>query len=124
MSLENTTRLAALEYRFEQMRLALQQLGQVVSGLQSALANLQQGVYGSGSGGGIVYFLNPVFIAAGGSVTGQQLYLNIGGTQTPTGGATATVYNEMASATVAYAGKAIIVGPNPDGSYSVITQSC
>ncbi len=119
MSLANTTQLETLEYRFEQMRLALQQLGQVVSGLQSAQANQQQG-----GNSGIVYFLNPVAISAGGNVTGQQLYTNIGGTQTAAGGATATVYNEMASATVATSGKIIIVGPNPDGTYSVITQSC
>ncbi len=119
MSLANTTQLETLEYRFEQMRLALQQLGQVVSGLQSAQANQQQGGYS-----GIVYFLNPVAIAAGGNVSGQQLYTNIGGTRTAVSGVAATVYNEMASATVTTLGRIIIVGPNPDGTCSVITQSC
>jgi len=124
MSLANTTQLETLEYRFEQMRLAVQQLSQMISGLQSELANLQQGGFSGSGGGGIIYFIAPVVIAAGGSVTGQTIYVNIGGTQTATATTNATVYNEMASATVATSGKLIIVGTNPDGTYSVITQSC
>lgn len=124
MSLANTTQLETLEYRFEQMRLALQQLSQTVSGLQSALANQQPGSYSGSAGGGIVYFLNPIVIAAGGSVSGQTIWVNMAGVQTATAYTAATVYNEMASATVATSGKIIIVGLNPDLTWSVITQSC
>src|SRR5271157_2876446 len=122
MSLANTTQLEALEYRFEQMRLALQQQAQVISGLRSDLANLQQG--GGQGGGGIVYFIAPIVIAAGGSATGQTIQVNIGGVLTPTATTAAVVWNMMSSATSATSGHPIIVGPNPDGSYSVITQSC
>jgi len=124
MSLANTTQLETLEYRYEQMRLALQQQAQIVSGLQSALANQQQGGYANPGGGGTVYFLNAIAIGAGGSVTGQTIYVNMGGVQTATAYTAATVYNEMASATVATSGKIIIVGLNPDNTWSVITQSC
>jgi|SRR5271157_588750 len=124
MSLANTIQLERLEYRFEQMRLALQQAVQQIAGLQSDLANLQLGQYSSSSGGGLVYFLNPIVIAPGGSVSGQTIYTNVAGVQTATAFTAAVVYNQMASATVATSGKIIIVGPNPDGSWSVITQSC
>ncbi len=117
-------RIQDLEARYERLLLLVQQLARQVANLANQIQQVQ-GQQGNGSGtSGIVYFLNPVAISAGGNVTGQQLYTNIGGTQTAAGGATATVYNEMASATVATSGKIIIVGPNPDGTYSVITQSC
>lgn len=124
MSAAQTIRTDRLETRFELLRLDLANLKAQVAKLQSDLANQQLGGGGNSSGGGIVYFVNPVVISAGGNVTGQTIYVNIGGTQTATASTNATVYNEMASATVATSGKVIIVGPNPDGSYSVITQSC
>jgi len=124
MSLANTTQLEALEYRFEQMRLAFQQLAQTVSKLQSDLANQQLGGGGGSGGGGYVYFINPVVIAAGGSVASQQIYTNVAGTLTATSFSSATVWNMMAQPTVATAGKTIIVGANGDGTFSAITQSC
>ncbi len=120
MSLANTIQLETLEYRVEQMRLAHQQQAQVISGLQSALANLQQGGF-TGSGGGGIFIMAGVVIAAGASVTGATVDWVIGGTGI-VANANATVWNMMQSATVS--GNTIVLGANPDGSFTVISQSC
>ncbi|HMF38322.1 MAG TPA: hypothetical protein VKF17_16885 [Isosphaeraceae bacterium] len=118
-------RLELIEDRFERQILLVQQLQRQVANLANQIQQVQGQQGGSGTGsGGIVYFLNPIAISPGGSVTGQTIWVNLGGTQTASGYTNATVYNEMASATVATSGKIIIVGPNPDGTWSVITQSC
>jgi len=118
-------RLEQLEARFERLRLDLQDTQRKLTQALQQIRELGSHAYGGGNGSGpYVLYLNPIVIAPGGSVTGQTLYWNIGGTQTSTGITSATVYNEMASATVATSGKVITVGPNPDGSYSVVTQSC
>lgn len=93
--------------------------------LAQDLRTQQPGGYGGGGGGGAgyVYTISPVVIAAGGNVTGQTVYAVVGGTITAMPG-TYTVYNVMNAATVATALKTIIVGMNPDGTFSAITQSC
>ncbi len=117
--------LGQLEARCERYWTIIAELQALVGNLASQLHALQGNGSGSGQGSGaIVYFINPVVIAAGSSVTGVTIYTNIGGTLTASGTTNATVYNEMASATVSTSGKVIIVGANPDGSYSVVTQSC
>jgi len=117
-------RLQDFEARYERLVVREQQLEREVAKLANQI-QLVQGQSGGFSGsGGIVYFIAPIVIAAGGSVTGQTIELNVGGVLTATASTNATVWNMMASATVATSGKAIIVGTNPDGSYSVITQSC
>jgi uncharacterized protein involved in exopolysaccharide biosynthesis len=118
-------RLNQLESRFERLVVQVQALTAGVASVAQQIGQIQnqQGGVGS-SGGSNVLFIDPVVISAGGNVTGQTLYWNIGGTLTSTGITTAVVYNMMASATVLTSGKYIIVGPNIDGTYSVITQSC
>ena len=120
MSLASTTRVETLEYRFEQMRLMLQQLAQAVEGLQSQLANLEQGQQPSG-GGGLCYSMVGVVISAGGNVTGATVNAFVGGA-TQAVSTNATVYNQMQAATVVT--KTIMLGVNPDGTYSAISQSC
>ncbi len=134
MSEAVTQRLQDLEYRFELSRLAYQQLAAQVAGLASQLANQQLGQLQQpgGGGGGIAYAIAPTVISAAtgtfpsetpGSVASQTIYALVGGAETALPG-TSTVYNRMAAATVAISGKTIMVGANPDGTYSVITQSC
>ena len=118
-------RLGQLEARFERLLTIIADIqGQLANAVGNVRALQMSGGGSSSGGGGFVYFLNPIVIAPGGNVTGQTVYTNIGGTQTATSFTSATVYNEMASATTATSGKIIIVGPNPDGTWSVITQSC
>jgi len=121
MSIANTTRLETLEFRFEQMRLAFQQQAQTISGLQSALANLQPGGFGGGSGGGVyeVTAANAVVIAAGGSATVTYSQRTGGGV---TDIVSATLYNDMQQPSVA--SKTMIVGLNTDGTLLLISQSC
>jgi hypothetical protein len=103
---------------------ALLRLQQQVAALAQAVRTAQSAPYGGGGGGGLVFFINPVVISSGGSVTGVTIYANVGGTLTATSQTNATVWNMMASATVSTSGKYIVVGLNPDQTYSVITQSC
>ena len=114
-----------LEARFERLVLDVQALqAQMAQALQQIREAQTGGGGGQSSSSSNVLYINPVVISAGGNVTNQTLYWNIGGSLTSTGITAATVYNEMASATVSTSGKYIIVGPNPDGTYSVVTQSC
>ncbi len=121
MSEAATQRLQDLEYRFELSRLAYQQLAAQVAGLASQLANQQLGQLQQGGGGGNVYSMVGVVIAAGGSVTGATVNVLVGGSTTAVS-TNATVYNQMQAATVVT--KTIMLGQNPDGTFSVITQSC
>ena len=121
MSIASTTRVETLEYRFEQMRLMAQQLALDVGGLQSQLANQQQGGGQQGGGGGMVFSMVGVVIAAGSNVTGATVNALVAGA-TVAVSTNATVYNQMQSATVVT--KTIMLGQNPDGTYSAISQSC
>jgi hypothetical protein len=108
--------VAANDKRLQADQIALAQLAQ-------AMRTQQTGGYGGGSSGASVYTIAPVVISAGGNVTGQTVNVIIGGVTTALPG-TYTVYNKMAAATVATAGKTILVGANPDGTFTAITQSC
>jgi len=117
-------RLDQLEARFERLLLAFQDVQRQLKQALQQIANNQMGPGGYPGGGlGTIFYIAPVVIAAGNSVTNQTVYALIGGT-TYTVTTTATVYNVMAQATVATSGKNIICGPNGDGSYLAITQSC
>ncbi len=92
MSLANTTQLERLEYRFEQMRLALQQALQAIAKLQSDLANLQQGGGGNSGGQNSIYWAtnsSAVGPATGSTLAGltpatftSNIYVDNGGTMT------------------------------------------
>ena len=117
--------LGVLEDRFERLSLQFQSLLAQVQSLATQIAGLQSSAGGGNQGGGVItYYIDPIVISAGSSQTGLTIYTLIGGSLTATGTTNATVYNGMASATVATSGKNIIVGPNPDGTWSTITQSC
>ena len=62
-----------------------------------------------------------VVIAAGGNVTGATVNALVGGS-TIAVSTNATVYNQMQVDTVAT--NTIMLGLNPDGTYSAISQSC
>jgi hypothetical protein len=92
-----------------------------IAALQQALRTGQQGSpFGQGGGTGC-YSMAGVVIAAGGSVTGQTVNLLVNGSATSIS-TNATVYNQMQAATVA--GKTIMLGQNPDGTFSAVSQSC
>lgn len=116
-------RIIHLEQLVKTQANALASLQAQVAALQQALRTIQAGGYGGGGAGATVYTIAPVAIAAGGNVTNQTVSVLQGGAST-TVTTTATVYNQMAVTTVSTAGKTIIVGPNGDGTYTAITQSC
>lgn len=91
-----------------------------IAALQQAMRTGQQG-NPFGQGGGGCYSMAGVVIGAGGSVTGQTVNLLVNGSAVSIS-TNATVYNQMQAATVS--GKTIMLGQNPDGSFSVLTQSC
>jgi hypothetical protein len=121
-------RIVHLEQELRRDELAIAALQTAVAALQQAVRTAQTSPYGGGSGGGGIYSIPAVIIAAQtgstpGSVTGQTVSALVGGSLV-TVNASGTVYNQMAAATVATSGKTIIVGANSDGTYMVITQSC
>ena len=100
----------------------LQELQQQVASLINQLQGLQGGnQQPQNGGGGGVYIMAGQVIAAGASATGVTVDWVIGGTGI-VANANATVWNMMQSATVS--GKTIMLGANPDGSFTVISQSC
>ena len=121
MSYDNSANaVRRLEERFERLLL-------ILGDMQAAIGRLQQPSYnpagsqsGGGGGGGIFIMAGQV-IAAGASATGVTVDWVIGGTGI-VASTTATVWNMMQSATVA--SKTIVLGANPDGSFTVISQSC
>jgi len=117
-------RIVHLEQLLRKDELAIATLQAAVAALQQAVRTGQASPYSGSSGGGSgVYSIPAVVISAGGNVTGQTVSTLIGGSLT-TVNANATVYNQMAVATVATSGKTIMVGANADGTYSAISQSC
>jgi len=122
MSYDNSAAsVRRLEERFERLLLLLGDLQAAIGRLQQPATNQAGG--GQSGGGGNVYSIPAVVISAGGSVTGQTVSALVGGSLSTVNG-NGTVYNQMAAATVSTSGKTIMVGSNPDGTYSVITQSC
>ena len=114
-------RLKELEARFERFIVDQQALKRQLASLNNQLQALQ-GQGGNGQGGGVtVYSMAGVVIAAGGNVTGATVNALVGGS-TQAVSTNATVYNQMQAATVVT--KKIMLGLNPDGTYSAISQSC
>jgi hypothetical protein len=116
------------ESRIVHLEQELRQLFVTLATMQAQIAALQQAVrtatpsspYGQDGGGGIFIMAGAV-IGAGASITGATVDFVIGGTGIVASN-NATVWNMMQSATVS--GKTIILGANPDGSFTVVTQSC
>ena len=116
--------LAALEDRFEREVLARSALAAQVQSLATQLAALQSASGGGGNqggGGGVIYSMVGVVIAANSNVTGVTVNAFVGGSTVALPG-TYTVYNQMQAATVVT--KTIMLGKNPDGTFSAISQSC
>ncbi len=119
----NTTIIRAdqLEARFERLLVDFGNLQQQVASLINQLQGLQGGNQQPQNGGGGIFIMAGQVIAAGASATGVTVDWVIGGTGI-VASTTATVWNMMQSATVS--GKTIVLGANPDGSFTVISQSC
>lgn len=119
----NESRILEIERR---LGLQARQLDDIASKLTQVQQEVRrawmQGWSPGGSSTG-VYYIDPVVISAGGNVTGQTVKYLVGGVATniTTNG---TVYNKMDAATVSTANKIIVVGPNGDGTYLAISQSC
>jgi hypothetical protein len=115
------SRVVHLEQLLRQMDTTIGQMQGQVAALQQALRTTPSASpYGSGGGSGI-YSMAGVVIGAGGSVTGMTVNGLINGS-TVAVSTNGTVYNQMQVATVA--GKTIMLGGNPDGSFSAVSQSC
>jgi hypothetical protein len=115
------------EQRIVHLEQLIKNLLDTIARMQAAIAALQQGQRTgqaspySGGGGGGIFIMAGAVIAAGGTATNVTVDYVIAGAgvvATTTG----TVYNMMQSATVS--GKTIVLGSNPDGTFTVITQSC
>jgi hypothetical protein len=115
----DTTALRRLEERYERLLLLIGDLQAAVGRLQQ-LANDAAGSQ-KGGGGGVIYSMVGVVIAAGGSVTGATVNALVAGS-TVAVSTNAKVYNQMQSPTVVT--KTIMLGANPDGTFSAISQSC
>ena len=113
-------RIIHLEQQLRQIGLVLATMQDQIAAAQQATRTGQQNPY-PGSGGGGMYEMTGVVIAAGGNVTGQTVKQRVGATVVTTS-ANATVYNDMGQPTVA--SNLIILSLNPDGSFTVVTQSC
>jgi hypothetical protein len=111
--------LRALEERYERLLLLIGDMQAAIGRLQQ-LANDAAGNQQKG-GGVTVYSMVGQVIAAGSSVTGATVNALVGGSTSLVTN-NATVYNQMQSATVVT--KTIMLGANPDGTYSAISQSC
>lgn len=119
---ESIARVAILEQRSTQLARDLARALDRIARLEAMLTQL--GGTSSGSGGsGAGFYIDAVVISAGGNVTNQTVKYRVGGTVT-TLTTTATVYNEMAAATVSTSGKTIMVNPYGDGSFVAVSQSC
>ena len=115
----DSTALRELEQRYERLQLWVSDIEQAVGRLQQPQVNPAGGQHGSG--GGLCYSMVGVVISAGGNVTGATVNAFVGGA-TQAVSTNATVYNQMQAATVVT--KTIMLGLNPDGTYSAISQSC
>ncbi len=117
-------RLSDLEARFERLRIAFQQVQTHLTQALQQIRDTQNSLVPQNTLPGIIFLItsgNALVIAAGGSATGVTVSALSGGTVS-TVTTSGVVYNEMQAATVA--GKTIIVAPNSDGTYLVITESC
>ena len=113
------TALRELEQRYERLLLLIGDMEAAIGRLQQPAVNPAGGQNGGGSG--LVFSMVGVVISAGGNVTGATVNALVGGSTTAVS-TNATVYNQMQSATVIT--KTIMLGQNPDGTYSAVSQSC
>jgi hypothetical protein len=116
----DTSNLRALEERYERLLLLIGDMQATIGRLQQVANDLAGSGQKSG-GGGVIYSMVGVVIAAGSSVTGATVNALVGGS-TQAVSTNATVYNQMQGDTVVT--KTIMLGANPDGTYSAISQSC
>lgn len=115
----DSSNLRTLEDRYERLLLLIGDLQAAVGRLQQ-LVNDVAGSQQKPGGSGLCYSMVGVVIAAGGSVTGATVNALVGGSTTAVS-TNATVYNQMYAATLATG--IIMLGGNPDGTYSVLPQS-
>ncbi len=115
-------RLEQLEGRFERLRLELQDTQRkLTQALQQIRETGARYTGPSGASATTVWEIpGGVAIAAGGSAT-ADVYVLIAGASTLYA-AGATIYNPYGSATTS--GKALTVGANGDGTFTVAAQSC
>jgi hypothetical protein len=115
-------RIVHLEQELRQLMLTNATMQAQIAALQQAVRTTTPGSpYGQTGGSGGIFIMAGVVIAAGASITGATVDYVIGGTGI-VASTNATVWNMMQSATVS--GKTIVLGLNPDNSFTVITQSC
>ena len=115
----DTGRLKALEDSVERIKLFLGDLQAAIGRLQQPAVNAAGGQ--QGGGGGVIYSMVGQVITAGSSASGVTVNALVGGSTSALPG-TYTVYNQMQAATVVT--KTIMLGQNPDGTFSAISQSC
>lgn len=115
----DNTALRELEQRYERLLLLIGDMQATIGRLQQPAVNPAGGQ--QGGGGGMVFSMVGVVISAGGNVTGATVNALVAGA-TVAVSTNATVYNQMQAATVVT--KTIMLGQNPDGTYSAISQSC
>lgn len=116
----DNTALRELEQRYERLLLLIGDMQAAIGRLQQ-VANDAAGSQQKGGSSGLIYSMVGVVIAAGGNVTGATVNVLVGGAATALPG-TYTIYNQMQAATVVT--KTIMLGANPDGTFSAISQSC
>lgn len=123
MSIASTTRLEQLEYRFELARIAYAEALARIASLESQLANLQMGQFigSSGTAGTTVWEIPGGLAISAGSSSTADVYKLVSGSST-LAATSATIYNTYGAATTS--GKALTVGSNGDGTFTVIGQSC
>jgi len=120
MNYDNTA-LRELESRYERLLLLISDMQAAIGRLQQPAVNPAGNQPGGSGSSGLIFSMVGVVIAAGGNVTGATVNALVGGSATALPG-TYTVYNQMQAATVVT--KTIMLGANPDGTFSAISQSC
>ncbi len=129
----NSNRLDQLEARFERLRLDLQDTQRKLTQALQQIRNAQVKYVAPGGGSGTVYVAvtgsSGIPAASStpsggtpGSATGLSVYA-IAGDSYNLVSPSATVYNPYLSAT-ASAIKVVTVGPNGDGTYTLLGESC
>lgn len=117
------SRILEIERRLNLLaRLLDDVLSKLTQAQQQQNAAWRQG-WQPGGTGGRVYYCDAMVISAGGNVTGKTVYYLDGGAE-QTISTNATIYNQAAVATVSTTGQTIFLGPNGDGTYLVLSQSC
>ncbi len=117
----DNTALRELEQRYERLLLLIGDMQAAIGRLQQLVNDLASSQQKGGGGGVTVYSMVGVVISAGGNITGATVNALVGGS-TSVVTTTGKVYNQMQADTVVT--KTIMLGANPDGTFSAISQSC